>query len=374
MFARSLPERSALDSRSRSGQESPGERASTPGRARAASFQRSGHHNAISVRENGQRPPVSAPTLPPKSRLPAPPPPTEPPPDSPPPKAPCESNEEVSGRLNAVTRKRIQLDQTESIGRPRTPPERPSRKVSEAVLTQAVRPATDQAAATSRATVRGTLPSNRTTTVPDPANPSRLVQKPITLVASAFTNQDVHQASPLAMPPRSSRTSVMSLKCPPITEDSINAAAAQMVKERKGSSSTMASFATSSASLPYPLFSARHKSSPLHRAVSLTSLRRARSSLTGSSRSASSRRSARKRLAYSSQSNSNDARSSFVRRAKSSTSARAMLLDMDDLDRRPKRQSRVAKSTRPAWPTLPQTPGRRKRKGETMSMLIEVSS
>jgi hypothetical protein len=54
-------------------------------------------------------------------------------------------------------------------------------------------------------------------------------------------------------------------------------------------------------------------------------------------------------------------------------SVSAALLDIDDLKRKPRHKSGVAKLVRPTSPTAAQT-GKRKRKGETMSMLLDVSS
>jgi hypothetical protein len=85
MLAPPSPEPGILGREPSPRKESPGERASAAGpagRARAGTFQRSGLQNLVSRQKNGQHPPISPPTLPPKSRLPAPPPPTDPPPAS----------------------------------------------------------------------------------------------------------------------------------------------------------------------------------------------------------------------------------------------------------------------------------------------------
>lgn len=56
-----------------------------------------------------------------------------------------------------------------------------------------------------------------------------------------------------------------------------------------------------------------------------------------------------------------------------STPVRPMLFDIDNLRSMPKHQGGVAKAMKPTSPTAAKPPGRRKRKGETMSMLLDVS-
>lgn len=86
------------------------------------------------------------------------------------------------------------------------------------------------------------------------------------------------------------------------------------------------------------------------------------------------RRHAKKRSSLDSRSSSS--KSIFMRRMNGSSSGRTMpvrpvLLDIDDLRRMPKRQNGVAKPTKPTSPTAKPI-GRSIRKGETMSMLLDV--
>lgn len=320
------------------------------------------------------------PSLPPQSRLPAPPPPNDPPPSAPPPRAPHERDEDVSRRLQAALRKDSKSVKSSSPVRASTPPKRPPRPSSalslERPLDSPLRQlrAMPTRASTTSCASRGTSPLRQMTTARqmqtygEPRPLSGLSE----MVFAPAVEQEAHTAE---RPPNPTRVSVKSLKRPPLTEESINAAAAQMIKDKEDSSSTMSSFAMSSVSLPYPLISPPQASPTPLRAVSLTSLRHARSTFLGRSRSSNIRRHARKHSSLETRSSNN--RSMFTKRMHASmsghsTSARPEFFHVDDLRRIPERQSGVAKSVKPMSPTV-KLPGRRKRKGETMSMLLDVS-